>query len=214
MFTVPEGESRLFKGPLRYREFSCDKVGEAPVIFITSRMLRDAAALRVRGDAADGKPCWEEGRERDCAPTLDDVYTAGLASLLGVGSACRVPLIRARTCTGVRRSTVGIVAAEALLALVLMCVLVPFYIQAKKRTGYWHHSVDKFIEVVAKTIDGTDYNPGFKNQRRPVWVKKPLRGKADLEAKWTIATDPTMPPGASLSQSPSQAGIPPATPPV
>lgn len=97
-------------------------------------MLRDATELRIKREADAGEPCWENGREERCAATLEEVYTGGLATLLGAGSACDVPLVRARTCTGIKRHTVGIFGLTVCLAFFLALVGFPFYRKAKKRT--------------------------------------------------------------------------------
>lgn len=119
-FTIPEDASRTFRDPLRYRTFACDNVGETPVMWITSRMLRASTQIPVRQDGNDSVPCWKGGRDEACAPNPGDVYPGGLSSLLGVGSKCRVPLVRARACTGIRRQILGIVLSEGLLALLLL----------------------------------------------------------------------------------------------
>ena len=97
-------------------------------------MLRDATELRIKREADAGKPCWEEGREANCAASLDEVYTAGLATLLGAGSTCDVPLVRARTCTGIKAHTIGIFGMNTCLAFFLSLVFLPFYYKAKRRT--------------------------------------------------------------------------------
>jgi hypothetical protein len=112
-------------------------------------MLRDATELRMRLAAGEGdeRSTGGGGLER-CAPALDDVARWGWRAYWASGARWR-----ARGSSGAR---IGIVVSEVLLAFVLTPVGIPIYVKAKKRTGFWHYSMDTFSEDVAKTVDGTN----------------------------------------------------------